>query len=695
MTVNEAQLGVIINESHQENKILKTLLELTSDFTYSFGVNVDGTLVAEWGAGAFVEVFGQNLKEGMRIDFSAFIYPEDTPIVEQRLVKLLANQEDVSEYRIRSVGGAVRWFQDRSYPIWSAELKRVVRILGASRDITAYKETLDTLVHREQELRAFIQAMPDLAFILDEDGRYCEVLSSNGELLYQPRESLQGLLMRNVLPQPLADRALEVVRETLISGMSQVFEYKLDVPIGQRWFEGRTALLYKNEHAQGHVVWISRDITARKLAEQDLQQLLVSEREQRLQAEALAEVALTLTAKISHEGVLNEILRQARRLVPCSAINIMLLEGHDLHIAHSQGYDEFGSKDFLLSLGRSVKNFPLDAEALNTQKPVVVRDTWQEPRWVVFAQTAWIRSCLIVPIYLRERKLGVLRLDSEEPGQFSKTDGQRLQPLACAAAIAIENARLYELEQQRAAELSQALAQQRELDSLKSQFIQNVSHELRTPLAIAWGYAQLLQKGDMGDLQTGQQKAMDAVTRHLKVLSKLVDDINAFLELDTRQPQRQLVNVSDIVRTLVAGVQPEANASNITISVYIDPNLPLMMGDAPQLQRVVDNLLSNACKFTEKGGRVSISLEQQDHKLVLTVADTGIGIPAEQLSRIFDRFYQVDGSATRRFGGTGLGLALVKEIVEAHDGTVTVESQLGEGSTFVVYLPLDAMMANL
>ncbi|MBC8249887.1 MAG: GAF domain-containing protein, partial [Anaerolineales bacterium] len=183
--------------------------------------------------------------------------------------------------------------------------------------------------------------------------------------------------------------------------------------------------------------------TERKRAEEEQERLLVAEHEQRLLAETLAEVTLALTSQTSHSAVLDEILHQAQRIVPCSTANITLLEGDTLRVVRWQGYEAFGAEEMISGLVQSLDDLTSDAEVVHSRKPMVIPDTHQDPRWVVFDETAWIRSYLVIPICLRDRVLGLLRLDSETPGKFSAEDAERLQPLADAAAIALENTRLF------------------------------------------------------------------------------------------------------------------------------------------------------------------------------------------------------------------------------------------------------------
>ena len=227
---------------------------------------------------------------------------------------------------------------------------------------------------------------------------------------------------------------------------------------------------------------------------------------------------------------------------------------------------------------------------------------------------------------------------------------------------------------------------------MKAAFVQNVSHELRTPLTIAYGYVSLLNSGELGELQEIQREPVTVVARRLKLLTELVDDLKTILEADTQQIQTEAVNLSEIVRKLAVDFQVAAEKAGLTLHTEIEPELPAVSGDSMHLHRVLDNLLSNALKFTPAGGQVSVRLRQAEQNLVMEVTDTGIGIPEDKLDRVFERFYQVDGRMSRRYGGTGLGLALVKEVVESNGGTVKVTSRPGQGSTFTVTLPVVSSM---
>ena len=315
---------------------------------------------------------------------------------------------------------------------------------------------------------------------------------------------------------------------------------------------------------------------------------------------------------------------------------------------------------------------------VQAQQSVLITDSQTDARFYqrVDAITGMTtRSLLAVPLIAKGSLVGVMEVINKRRGRFDSHDQEILEALSSSSAIAIENARLYATEQQRAAALSRALEQQRELDRLQREFIQNVSHELRTPIGIILGYAELLESGELGELHPDQLEPIRIIMRRTHMLRKLVEDITAILEIEahTRSRQRMPLDLTTLVQGVVDEVRIAAEKAHLTLTAEIESEVAPIHGDAVALRRVLDNLVSNAFKFTPAGGRVTVRLRTAADKVILEVSDTGYRHCGRRAGAIFDRFYQVDGSATRHYGGMGLGLALVKEIVEAHGGQIAVD----------------------
>jgi signal transduction histidine kinase len=420
-----------------------------------------------------------------------------------------------------------------------------------------------------------------------------------------------------------------------------------------------------------------------------LEQTLISWRAANRNFALLNQASQALSSTLDLDKVLVTVLDEVRRLLGVVASSVWLIDPDTGELVCWQATEPQGE---LVRGWRLAPGEGLGGWVARTGKSLIVPDIRSDERhFKGVDQTTGlqIRSIVSVPLYVREDVIGVLQVVDENVGRFKPADLKVLEPLAATAAIAIENARLYAEEQQRAVALARALEQQRELDRLKDQFLQNISHELRTPLALILGYAELMNSGELGELQSNQQEPVAVIARRVRTLSKMVNDLIAILSVEARELRKEIIDLEELVRGMLVDFRAAAEGAKLYLTAEVGPDIPPVSGDPDQLRRVLDNLLGNALKFTPDGGQLTVRLwcDGDGKIVVLDVADTGIGIPPDQLDRIFDRFYQVDGSSKRRYGGVGLGLALVKEIVEAHGGQVSVWSVVDKGSTFRVTLP--------
>ena len=298
-----------------------------------------------------------------------------------------------------------------------------------------------------------------------------------------------------------------------------------------------------------------------------------------------------------------------------------------------------------------------------------------------------------MPLITRDVVIGALSAQSHRAGAFSSQDVPGFQIMADQLASAIENARLYADARHQADDLAQAYEQLKELERLKDQFMQNVSHELRTPLTMIRGYAELLLLSADDDADPEQREALQVILRNSEALTELVADILSIMEVSASKTTATSVSMLEVVQDSLANFQFAARQSGVVLVPEIQSgNGPFQITARPDhLRRIMDNLLSNAIKFTPADGHVNVRLWQDTGRVFVEVSDSGIGIPAEYQERVFERFFQVDGTRQRRFGGTGLGLALVKELVESYGGRVSAASSgPDKGSTFSVALPLAA-----
>ena len=294
-----------------------------------------------------------------------------------------------------------------------------------------------------------------------------------------------------------------------------------------------------------------------------------------------------------------------------------------------------------------------------------------------------VTSYMAVPLIARGQTLGAIAFGAAGSGRrFGRDDLAVAEELAHRAALAADNARHYEAE-------GRARAAAEAASRAKDAFLATVSHELRTPLSPILAWSRMLRQGTLGEEKA--RRALEAIERCARSQAQLVEDlldvsriITGKLRLDVRP-----VPLAPVVQAAVEVVRPAAEAKGLELQVVLDAEVGTVTGDPERLKQVVWNLASNAVKFTPKGGRVEVRLERVDGRVEITVRDSGQGIRPEFLPHIFQRFEQADSTSTRAHGGLGLGLAIVRHIVELHGGTVHAESPgEGQGAVFTVALPL-------
>lgn len=282
------------------------------------------------------------------------------------------------------------------------------------------------------------------------------------------------------------------------------------------------------------------------------------------------------------------------------------------------------------------------------------------------------------------RRIRAGRLDE----RVSIRSGDEVQELADAFNNMTEDL------QQTIGRLHKANLELQALDQLKIDLVANVSHELRTPLTALKGFLELLDEGELGELSGEAHRAVGVCRRNVDRLALRVEDLVELSQVEKAWPEDlefQTVDLLQIISVVTEVFEARIRSKKLRFTFTHPPGLPEVLGNSDQLERVVLNLTDNAVKFTPEGGSLVIAAEECDHEgvagILVRFTDSGIGIPPSELVRVFDRFHQVDQSTRRRFGGMGLGLAVVHHIIEAHRGVVWVESDIGSGSTFYLWLP--------
>jgi PAS domain S-box-containing protein len=297
-------------------------------------------------------------------------------------------------------------------------------------------------------------------------------------------------------------------------------------------------------------------------------------------------------------------------------------------------------------------------------------------------------ALLAAPLMAHGEAIGLVQLIDIDPRRvFSDNELSLAQAIANVVGSALENGRLYSALSRRAQQLEAAYNDLREADRLTDEMIQNISHELRTPLAPVVGYSDMLLADDLGDLNEDQRRVIEIMNTQARMLTRMVSDIVTVQNPEEEMNRRSSVSLAMLASAAVETAGVSAQKRGVYFVIDVPDNLPEVSADEERVLQVFENLLSNAVKFSPQGGEVRIAISDIGHSLQVDVTDQGIGIPQEEHPKIWRRFYQIDGSATRSFNGLGLGLTIVKQVVEKHNGRVWVSSKPGQGSTFSFLLP--------
>jgi GAF domain-containing protein/CheY-like chemotaxis protein len=404
---------------------------------------------------------------------------------------------------------------------------------------------------------------------------------------------------------------------------------------------------------------------------------------------ALGEVSQALSSTLDLDAVLSTIVSRAKQLTGTDACSVWEYDerAEEFNFLTTDNMD-----DELIEVARRT---PIRRGQGNmgrlavTREPVQVADILEEgayrgPLRDVLMRTG-NRALMSVPLLLEDHLIGALTVNKKTPGEFPPAIIDLLKTFAAQSALAIQNARLFREIEDKGRQLELA-------DRHKSEFLANMSHELRTPLNAIIGYSEMLQEdaADQGaDALIDDLKKINAAGKHLLELINAVLDLSK-IEAGKMELYLESFEVDGLVRDIAAVIQPLAAKNANRLEVECDAEVGTMRADLTKVRQALFNLLSNACKFTDHG-TISLLVSRDSHEapesIVFSVRDTGIGMTAEQIARLFEAFAQADAATTRKYGGTGLGLALSRRLCRMMGGDVTVESKAGRGSTFTIRLP--------
>ncbi len=548
--------------------------------------------------------------------------------------------------------------------------------------IGAAKIARDITRRRESDLAAryfaaVVQSSDDAIVTKTLDGRITSWNPAAERMFGYTAGEAIGKLIRMIIPERLQSEEDLVIEKLRGGQMIDHYETARRRKDGSEVAISLTVSPIRNE--AGVVIGaskIARDISERARLE-------AAAREHAANTEKLSEVGATVASTLDRDAIVQKVTDTATELTNAEF-------GAFFYNVHNP---QSGEAYMLYTLAGAPKEkfagFPhprataLFGPTFRGEGPVRLDDATKDPRYGRNPPYGGmppghlpVRSYLAIPVKgLSGDVIGGLFFGHPQPGVFTEQHERLASGVAAWASVALENARLYD--------------DAREANRMKDEFLAVLSHELRTPLNAIVGYARLLRGGILTPEKA--ERGLETLERNATWLTQIVEDVldvsrivSGKIRLDV-----QPVELPLIVDNAVATVQPAADAKGVRLHTLIDPRVGPVSGDPDRLQQVVWNLVSNAVKFTPKQGRVQVRLERVNSHIEVSVSDTGIGISHDFLPYVFERFRQAEAGTTRKTGGLGLGLAIVRHIVEMHGGTVHAASEgEGKGATFSVRLPL-------
>jgi len=645
-------------------------------------------------------IFG--LPAHVRITWTAMremLHRDDAERARLAVEKSLVEHSDYSiEYRVTRPAGDQCWIAAKGAGLYAQD-GAVTGMIGIVQDITESRHAEEALLETQSRLTMAMEA--------GQMGAWEWTVATNRVTWSPTLEAIHGLpsggfggsfqdFQRDMHPED-QDRVMAAIRASLEHKSGYRVEYRILKPGGDTaWIEARGNVLLDALGNPERMTGLCMDITLRKQAEETL------EAESQMLG-LLNRTGATLAAKLDLQSLVQEVTDAGTELSGAKFgaffYNVTDDNGDAFMLYTLSG----APREAFEQLGQP-RATALFAPTFNGDAPIRLDDVRKDPRYGQWEPHRGmppghlpVCSYLAVPVKSRTGEvIGGLLFGHPQPGMFDERAERLIVGVASQAGVAIDNARMYEASLRLATEREKLLESERiarteaeRMSEMKDHFLANLSHELRTPLNAIVGWTQVLRHGvrDQADLAKG----LETIERNARVQTQLIEDLldmsritSGKMRLDI-QPLEPLA----VIEAAIESVRPAADAKGIRIEKMLDAMAGPISGDPNRLQQVMWNLLSNAIKFTPRGGKVQVVLERVNSHIEVSVADTGVGIEPRFLPFVFDRFRQGDASTTRKFGGLGLGLSIVKSLVEMHGGTVRVRSPgQDQGTTFAVHLPV-------
>ncbi|MDQ4120612.1 MAG: PAS domain S-box protein [Acidobacteriota bacterium] len=634
---------------------------------------------------------------GLGLGWISAVHPDDQSRAKEAF--LSANEsrgEFYVEYRLRRGDGEYRWMIDSAQPRFS-ENGEFLGYTGSVVDIHERKLIEDQMRFQLNLTQTITDNTQSCLLMMDAEGRGTFANHATERVTgFKPEELIGEVLHYKIhhtrpdgttFPKeecPL-DNALPL--HEAVVGYEDVFVHK-DGQFYPVRCSGRP--IFKDGEPVGTVIEV-QDITEEKRAREAL---LKAERQAAEEYQALLSRIVPLAQTLGTARDLTAIYRAigdfVRASMPCVGFFVSFYDADKKMRKAAYGWGEGGELEVSdLPPMPLTENGGPNSQAIFQQQTILngnYRQTMASRPHVLVGEENGITpdSSLVAPMVVMGRIIGTLEVQAYESDAFNQDHIVALEMASNLAAVAIENVRLLEIEAnaRREAEIA---------NRSKDEFLAVLSHELRTPLNSMFGWVRMLSTGQLDEEKT--RRAVEVIERNINLQTKLIEDIldiSRIISGKIRLENRQL-DLLPLIKSVTEVAQPTAETKGVELTTQFNSEACILQGDAERLQQVVNNLLTNAIKFTPSGGKITVKLDCNETAAELKVIDTGVGIEPEFLPYVFDRFRQADSSSKRKHGGLGLGLAIVKHLVEMHGGEVSAESAgVGKGATFTILLPLQS-----
>jgi PAS domain S-box-containing protein len=546
----------------------------------------------------------------------------------------------------------------------------VVGWVASVTDISERKRIEEQLTAANAFLDAIIEHIPLVLFLKDGKSlRYLRLNRAGEDLLGWPKETFIGRNDYDVWPQSQAESFVERDRETLKGKMVDIAEEPVQTRHhGVRIMHTKKVPILDKAGNPAYLLGISEDITERRRIEKEQQ--------------FLAEVSVALSASLNYEQTLANVARLVvQTFADWSAVDVIDEEGQLSRLTVASADPDQAALCTVLEQMPPDRDLPhIMRSVIENKRPLVVEQVTaqyieslvQGPGHLQALLATGIRSFVAVPLLVRGHPFGALFLGSSTLSRvFGQGDLRLAEALADRAARAIENARLYR---------TSVHATQ-----LRDQVLGVVAHDLRNPLSVILMTTSALKRQG-GVSERRSEKPMEVIDRAAQRMDRLIQDLLDVTRMEagklTVEPAR--LSAGELIAEAVSMQRPLASSSSLELRADVDCDNAEVWGDRHRLLQVFENLIGNAIKFTQAGGRITVGATSRDDEVVFRVVDTGCGIPPENLAHVFNRFWQASPAGRH---GAGLGLPITKGIVEAHGGSIWVESTAGSGSTFLFTIP--------